>query len=99
MKTWREVWRDGLAPVLSTTGLGALRNGLKGDDQRIMQGATASPPPLQCVADWPVEAACVIGSSGTATVCRRLPTSRTISRGPVSRLTGDLTNGARAGGS
>ncbi len=64
MKSWREVWRDGLAPVLSTVGLEALQSGLKGDDERIMQGATTRPPPVQCVADWPVEAACVIGYSG-----------------------------------
>jgi hypothetical protein len=31
------------------------------DDPRLLQGATTTPPPLQCVQDWPVEAACVLG--------------------------------------
>jgi hypothetical protein len=64
MKSWQTVWRDGLAPILSTAGLQALRRGLLDDDERILQGTTTSPPPLQCVADWPIEAACVIGFSG-----------------------------------
>ncbi len=64
MKSWREVWRDGLAPVLSTAGLEALGSGLKGGDERILQGTTTRPPPVQCVGDWPVEAACVIGYCG-----------------------------------
>jgi hypothetical protein len=61
MKDWREVWRKGLAPLLSKAGLEAVRVGLVGDDVRILQGATTNPPPLHCVANWPAEAACVIG--------------------------------------
>jgi hypothetical protein len=34
------------------------------DDPRLLQGATTSPPPLQCVEDWPVEAACGLGYCG-----------------------------------
>jgi hypothetical protein len=34
------------------------------DDPRLLQGATTSPPPLQCVQDWPVEAACALGFCG-----------------------------------
>jgi hypothetical protein len=64
METWRKVWREGLAPLLSTAGLEALRKALVTDDARLLQGATTSPPPLQCVQDWPVEAACVIGYCG-----------------------------------
>jgi hypothetical protein len=29
-----------------------------------LQGATTSPPPLQCVQDWAVEAACALGYCG-----------------------------------
>jgi hypothetical protein len=64
MESWRKVWRDGLAPHLSTPGLEALRRALIGDDVRLLQGATTTPPPLQCVQDWPVEAACVLGYCG-----------------------------------
>ncbi len=64
MESWRKVWRDGLAPHLSTPGLEALRRALLGDDVRLLQGATTTPPPLQCVQDWPVEAACVLGYCG-----------------------------------
>jgi hypothetical protein len=64
MEAWRKVWRDGLAPQLSVAALQALRQALQSDDARLLQGATTSPPPLQCVQDWPVEAACVLGYCG-----------------------------------
>jgi hypothetical protein len=64
MESWRKVWRDGLAPHLSTPDLEALRRALKEDDWRLLQGATTTPPPLHCVQDWPVEAACVLGYCG-----------------------------------
>src|SRR5436190_5636528 len=64
METWRKVWRDALAGQLTTAGLEALRAGLQSDDPRLLQGATTTPPPLQCVQDWPVEAACVLGYCG-----------------------------------
>jgi hypothetical protein len=64
MESWRKVWREGLAPLLSTSGLEALRRGLVNDDDRLLQGATTTPPPLQCVQEWPVEAACVLGYCG-----------------------------------
>jgi hypothetical protein len=64
MESWRKVWRDGLAPHLSTAGLEALRRALLADDSRLVQGATTVPPPLMCVQDWPVEAACVLGYCG-----------------------------------
>jgi hypothetical protein len=64
MESWRKVWREGLAPLLSTAGLQALRRGLADDDVRLLQGATTTPPPLQCVQDWPVEAACALGYCG-----------------------------------
>ena len=64
MESWRKVWREGLAPVLTTPGLDALRRALLCDDVRLLQGATTTPPPLQCVQEWPVEAACGIGYCG-----------------------------------
>ena len=64
MESWRMVWREGFVPVLSTAGLTALRDALRGDDPRLVQGATTTPPPLMCVQDWPVEAACALGFCG-----------------------------------
>ena len=64
MESWRRVWREGLAPLVSTEALVALRKGLLTDDARLVQGATTTPPPLQCVQDWPVEAACALGYCG-----------------------------------
>jgi hypothetical protein len=61
MEAWRKVWREGLVPLLSTKGLEALKRGLLRDDARLTQGATTTPPPMQCVLDWPVEGACVVG--------------------------------------
>jgi hypothetical protein len=64
METWRKVWREGVAPLLSTQALISLQLALCKDDQRLLQGATTTPPPLHCVLDWPVEAACLIGWCG-----------------------------------
>lgn len=61
---WQEAWRVGFAPSLPTSGLEALRDALRADDPRLKQGATTVPPPLQCVQDWPVEAACAVGFCG-----------------------------------
>ena len=61
MESWRKVWREGFAPMLSTAGLQALRKALATDDGRLLQGATTSPPPMMCVQDWPVEATCAVG--------------------------------------
>ena len=64
MESWRTVWRDGFAPTLSLKGLEALRDALLADDPRLTQGSTTTPPPLMCVQDWPVEAACALGYCG-----------------------------------
>jgi len=61
MESWQKVWREGLAEQISISGLRALRRALLNDDGRLLQGATTSPPPLQCVQDWSVEAACGLG--------------------------------------
>jgi hypothetical protein len=58
IEAWRKVFRDGIAPQLSTTALEALRQALATDDAGLLQGATTAPPPLQTVQDWPVEGAC-----------------------------------------
>lgn len=57
MEAWKKVWREGFAPLLSLPALEALRLALATDDARLLQGITTSPPPLQCVQDWPVEGA------------------------------------------
>jgi hypothetical protein len=64
METWRKVWREGMAPQLSDGGLAALGRALEQDDTRLIQQATTTPPPLPCVQDWPVEAACAVGFCG-----------------------------------
>ena len=64
MESWRKVWREGLAPRLSTKALKALAHALEKDDPRLIQGATTTPPPLQCVQDWPVEGACALSFCG-----------------------------------
>ena len=64
MESWRKVWREGLVSLLSTRSLEVLRHALQTNDSRLMQGATTSPPPLQCVQDWPVEGACALGYCG-----------------------------------
>jgi hypothetical protein len=64
MESWRKVWREGVAPLLSTPSLEALQQALTNDDARLLQGSTTTPPPLQCVQDWPVEAACALGFCG-----------------------------------
>jgi hypothetical protein len=64
MESWRKVWRDGVEPLVSTEGLVALKQALTSDDPRLLQGATTTPPPLMCVQDWPVEAACALGFCG-----------------------------------
>lgn len=64
MESWRKVWRGGFAKVLPTAGLEALAKALRDDDTRLVQGSTTVPPPLMCVQDWPVEAACAIAFCG-----------------------------------
>jgi hypothetical protein len=64
MESWKQVWRDGIAPILPTAGLEALATALETDDPRLVQGATTTPPPLLCVQDWPVEACCALGFCG-----------------------------------
>ncbi len=64
MEAWRTVWRNGLAPVLSTDGLAALRDALKNDDYRLTQGSTTVPPPLMSQSNLPCDGSCAIGWCG-----------------------------------
>jgi hypothetical protein len=60
MTPWQRVFRDGIAPQLSDAGLEALERALARDDRAVMQNTTTFPPPLQCMADLPIEAACPV---------------------------------------
>ena len=64
MEKWRRVWREGLAPHLSQTGLLALKSALLRDDARLLQGATCSPPLLDVMRDRAIEGACALGYCG-----------------------------------
>jgi len=64
MEHWQKVWREGFAPQISRAGLQSLRKALMDDDRALIQGATTSPPPFQCVQDLPVEGACALGLCG-----------------------------------
>jgi hypothetical protein len=60
----RDCWRLGFAPLLSDAALRVLLAALDLDDRRLLQGQTTQPPPLECVADWPCEGACLIAYAG-----------------------------------
>lgn len=64
LETWRQVWRDGFVPVLSTPALTKLKEALARDDPRLLQAATTKPPPNWNSYDMKVEAACAIGFCG-----------------------------------
>ena len=64
MESWRQVWRNGFVPGFTTAGLEALRDALRSDDPRLIQGATTTPPPLMAVQDWPVEGCCGVSFCG-----------------------------------
>ena len=64
MQAWQRSFREGIAPLISTRALLALKRALTQDDPALIQGATTTPPPLQAVQDWPVEAACALGFCG-----------------------------------
>jgi hypothetical protein len=61
---WQRTFRLGFAPQMSVRALTALRRALESDDARLITSATTVPPPLQCVQESPVEAACPIALSG-----------------------------------
>ncbi len=61
---WQYTWRHGFAPQMTAEQLDSLRAVLAADDGRLLQGGTSSPPPLRCVEDWEVEAACAVSWCG-----------------------------------
>ena len=64
MEKWRRIWREGLAPHLSRTGLLALQSTLRNDDRRLLQGATCYPPMLDVMRERAVQGACALGFCG-----------------------------------
>lgn len=64
MEKWREVWRKAIGPFLPEKHLSVLLEALVSDDAQLLQGATTTPPPLQCMQDWPVAAACALSFCG-----------------------------------
>jgi hypothetical protein len=64
IEAWKQVWREGIAPVLPAEGLIALRNALESDDRRLMQGCTTQPPPLSVIRTWKCEGGCAISYAG-----------------------------------
>lgn len=61
MESWREVWRKSFAKILPLDGLESLAEALRNDDERLKQGNTTCPPPLECARDFPCEGACALG--------------------------------------
>lgn len=69
LESWQLVFRRGVAPSLTLEQLERLRLALDMDDSRLIQGATTSPPPLQCMLDCHAEGCCPISlASGLETV-------------------------------
>ena len=64
MEAWRKVWREGLAPAISTHALDELRRALVRDDSRLCQHGTTTPPPCALFGEADVEAACALGYCG-----------------------------------
>jgi hypothetical protein len=64
MESWRNVWRKGVAPLLSVAALEALRQALAGDDGRLVQDAVTVPAALGDDLCLPVEAACALAYCG-----------------------------------
>jgi hypothetical protein len=64
LPTWAVVFRNGIAPELTTAELTALRVALDLDDGRLTQGATTTPPPMDCAKHMRCEGACAIGYAG-----------------------------------
>jgi hypothetical protein len=58
LTTWRRVWRDGIAPQLTTKGLQGLKAALVRNDPRLITGAICYPPPLLCMQHQPVQQCC-----------------------------------------
>lgn len=64
MENWKEVWRKGVAPSISTPGLKALQKALESNDRKLIQGAMTNPPPIPHMQDASVDGACAIAYCG-----------------------------------
>ena len=64
LEAWQKAWREGFVPFLSLPGLKALKQALQTDDNRLIQGVTPQPAPLQEFESRPVEGACPVGYCG-----------------------------------
>lgn len=64
MERWRDCWRRGIAPLLSTASLAVLVKALVEDDPRLIQGATCVPGVIEVTASWRPEQACALGYAG-----------------------------------
>jgi hypothetical protein len=64
MESWRWVFRQGFAPLLSTSGLLAMRQKLKTDDPRLLQRATTVPVAASHRRGERLHAACALGWAG-----------------------------------
>ena len=64
MESWRMVWRDGFAPVLSTDGLERSGRPYAKTIRTSAKGATTTPPPLACNSERALEGCCSIGWCG-----------------------------------
>ena len=53
-------WQEGIQPSISSTALRSLLEALERDDERLLQGASTSPPPLYPCDSWPCEASCPV---------------------------------------
>ena len=59
-KSWREVWREGVAPQLSKLGLEALLEAIRTDDPELIQGLTTNPAPMRETQDEVCRGGCLI---------------------------------------
>jgi hypothetical protein len=64
LERWQQVWRDGLAPILSDRALQALQEGLERLEPTLLQGATTLPQPIAASRDWKCEGGCAIAYCG-----------------------------------
>ncbi|MCA1685871.1 MAG: hypothetical protein LC745_07755 [Planctomycetia bacterium] len=65
IEPWRRVWRDGIAPQFGRAELTALRDALRDDDPRLIQGISTMPFAAFGHGRAP-EGACVLGFCGWA---------------------------------
>jgi hypothetical protein len=61
MESWRQVFRDGFAPIAPKKGLEAVRQALLTEDGALVRGTTTMPPLTLGTERWRVEAACLVG--------------------------------------